>query len=410
MTGSIESGQPADADEVMNALGANFVDISQNLFNADYIGFDTRLRNTGVPNLDNVLYSTFTTDDADTNIGFAYDTTNDLYALPDFTSGLTEYVIVFATSLSASWNANDCRTVEFATGKWIIYCTVGTDEVRRAQIHKSLWYGTDGSDALMDDFTSVTAVKTSNAQDVDKRATLAKFDLVNNTTGNTYTGTFNDTSTNNDCSVWSRIFGNFQGATGGTFVIKVEFAVGNIINSVSLTQNTSNTIDEFGLDKSADELTNPADIELRHTGTGASTQTSDIDVVILHEGTISWATGGTPTVSEKDYTTDDSIPVMIAAGTLAAEGVGLVNTLIFKDTTTPTVTNAIPSINSTIDATSTEQIAISANGGTNFTNVNNGEVARPVTGTALWRRIIITRATLDKLDKVTEQAVKFNYY
>lgn len=410
MEGSIESGSAADANEVMNALGANFIDNSQLLFNASYIGFDTRLANTGVPSLDNVLFSIFTADDADTNIGFLYDSTNDMYETPDLTTGLTEYIIIEATSLSASWNANDVRTIEYTTGKWLVFCTVGTDAVRRAQIHKSLWYGTDGTDALMDDFTTVTAVKTSHTNDVDKRATLAKLDATDNASSN-FTGTFNDTTTNNNSSIWSRVFGNWVGGSGGTHTIETEFAVGNVINSCSHGSNSSCTSDEFGLDKSADELTNPADVKLDNNGPGVNIITTDIDVVILHEGTITWVPTGAASTSEKDYTTDDAIPVMVAAGTLAAEGVGLINTLIFKDTASATVTNAIPSINSTIDATSTEQISISADAGVTFTNVNNGEIARATpTGTGLQRKIVITRATLDKLDKVTEQAVKFNYY
>lgn len=413
MTGSIESGSAADADEVMNALGANFIDVSQLLFNADYIGFDARLANTGIPNLDNVLYSTFTADDADINLGFLYDSTNDMYETPDLTTGLTEYIIVEATSLSAPWNANDVRTMEFATGKWLVFCTVGTDEVRRAQIHKSLWYGTDGSDALMDDFTSVTAVKTSNAQDDDKRATLATLDSVSGSTSSQFTGTFNDTTTNNDSSVWSFLRNTTSGAQAGTSTIRAEFASGNIIHTLSLTQNQGpTTSDETGTDTSADELTNPADVQLEYTSDYGGTSTPISKIIILHEGTITWVeTGASATVSEKDYTTDDSIPVMTSAGSLAAEGVGLINTLIFKDTAGSTVTNVIPSINSTIDATSTEQISISADGGGSFTNVNNGEIARATpTGTGLQRKIVITRATLDKLDKVTEQAVKFNYY
>jgi len=174
----IKTGDSADSDEVMNGYGTQFLDFSQILFDSKYNGFHARLTNAAAPNLDKVFYSTFEAEDADINIGFEYDTTNDMYFLPDFTSGFTEYIIIEATSLSAPWDNNNVRTVEFAAGKWIVYCTVGTDEVRRAQIHRSLWYGTDGTDALMDDFTSVTAVKTSHATDVDKRATYAKFDIV----------------------------------------------------------------------------------------------------------------------------------------------------------------------------------------------------------------------------------------
>lgn len=397
-------------DVVLKALGSLFNDTMQNLFNADYLGFSAKLHNSGIPNLDNVFYSTFQTEDAETNEGFLYDSTNDLYELPDLSSGLTEYIIVEATSLSASWNANDVRTIEFATGKWLVWCTTGTDAVRRAQIHKSLWYGTDGTDALMDDFTSVTTVKTSHANDVDKRATLVNFLAGLNNGSLNYTGTFADTSTNNDCSVWSKVRGEWIGAQGGTLTVRTEFASGNTINTIDVSGNSTGEVDELGTDRAADELTNPADIQIECALPGAGGLTEIANLVILHEGTISWVETGTQTTTEKDYTTDDSIPVMTAAGSLAAEGVGLINTLIFKDTASSSVENMIPVINSIIDATSSQQISVSANSGGAYTNVENAELVRPTAGTGVWRRIVITRTDLSKIDKVTEQAVKNNIY
>jgi len=406
---AISNGQVADADEVMNVVGSNFVDNAQLLFNADYIGFSSKLANTGTPSLDNVFYSTFQTDTADTNYGFLYDSTNYLYQVPDLTTGLTEFIIIEASSLSAPWNANNVRTLQINSGKWLVYCTSGTDAVRRAQIHKSLWYGTDGTDALIDDFTSVTAVKTSHTNDVDKRATLVTFRASLNSGTLTYTGTFADTTNNNNSSVWSRVYANWVGAQGGTLTVRTEFAQGNTVNTVSVGGNSNATSDELGIDTSADELTNPADIQIECSFPGVGVLTEEADLVILHEGTISWVEVGTQTTTEKDYTTDSSIPVMTAASSLSTE-VGTTSTLIFKDTTSSSVTNAIPVINSSIDATSSQQISISADGGSSYTNVNNGEIARPTAGTALWRKIVVTRATLDKLDKVTEQAVKYNLY
>ncbi|GAG58454.1 unnamed protein product [marine sediment metagenome] len=119
----IDDGQVAEADEVMTALGRQFLDTSQLIFNADYIGFDANLFNTGIPNLNNVFYSTFQTDDANVNLGFIYDSTNDLYALTDMSS-VTEYVIIEATSYDGSWvqGTNDVEVFEIATGAWVVYC------------------------------------------------------------------------------------------------------------------------------------------------------------------------------------------------------------------------------------------------------------------------------------------------
>ena len=77
---SIKDGEIASSDEVMNAMGSIFNDAAQNLFNADYIGFDSRLYNSGVPNLKNVKYDIFTTDTATTKTNFTYDSTDDFYS------------------------------------------------------------------------------------------------------------------------------------------------------------------------------------------------------------------------------------------------------------------------------------------------------------------------------------------
>ena len=61
---TIINGQVANADEVMNAMGKLFLNYSQSLFNEAYIGFDSKLYNSGTPNLKNVLYSTFVSEQA----------------------------------------------------------------------------------------------------------------------------------------------------------------------------------------------------------------------------------------------------------------------------------------------------------------------------------------------------------
>lgn len=392
----ISNGQTASADEVMNAIGANFVDNSQLLFNADYIGFSSKLHNTGVPNTDNVLYSTFTSDDADINLGFLYDSTNDLYTLTDM-SGISEYVIVEATSYDGDWvnGTNNVEVFEITTGAWVVYCTTGTAAVRRAQIHKSLWWG-NGSGAtqtvtpLILDFTSVTAVKTDDSTDVGKQAHTVKGSVgaAQSAVGN---GVFADTSTNTNCNSWSYMITG----TGGDEAWEVPTAT--LLNASG---------DELGTDTSADDKSNPANCKINIVEGGG---TSSGIAIILCKGDIGWTHTGTNPTTDIDFFTDNSIPLLTQAGSLAAEGVGTA-TLIFKDTAGASVTNAIPSINSTVDAANSEQISISANSGSNYTNVNNGEVARPTAGTGLWRRIVITRNDLSKIDLVTEQAVKYNFY
>ena len=396
---TIKNGELADADEVMNALGSLFNDTAQNIFNADYIGFDSKLSNTGVPSYDNVSYSIFTSDDADVNSNFLYDSADDLYICPDL-SGITEYVIIEATSFGTWTNGdNDTYVLQIADTKWLVYCDTGTDEVQRAQIHKSLWYGTGGSNQLILDFTTVTAVKTSDSDDEGKQAHYAYGGWMGHNTNNymgTYTGTFVNTSTNANCSSWS------------------------------MCKDLQSTYNEIGTDRTGDEVNNPATCQIDYDGivrweisgttrnqsNGGNSGGHQVQAVILCEGDITWSISAgvalEPTLGDIDFKTDHSIPDMTEAGSLVSEGVG-VSTLIFKDTVTST-NNAIAVINSTIDATSSEQISISADGGSNWTDVNNAEIARPTAGTALWRRIVISRTDFSKEDKVTEQAVKYNLY
>lgn len=418
---AIDNGSLADADEVMNAIGANFVDNSQLLFNADYIGFNAKLHDTGVPNLDNVFYSTFTSDDADTNFGFIYNATDDLYIMTDLT-GVTNYVIIEATSFSDAWTqgTNDVEVIQINSGAWLVYETTGAaSEVQKAKVHKSLWWG-DGTGGgglitktetpIIDMFTSVTAVKVSDAGDVGKQAHMIDIRVAG--TGNTMThdGTFADTSTNTNTNSWSYLTVH---AEAQTTTCNWEIPSATILNQAEFIGGTGNDVnDETEIDTSGDDKSNPATVQLQGNGGGSATNASHGVGIILCKGDITWVNngGGSQTINDLvDYFGDNSIPLFTAADTLSNEGVGN-GTLIFKDTASASTTNAIPSINSTIDATSSEQISISADGGSNYTNVNNGEVARPTAGTALWRRIVITRATLDKLDIVTEQAVKYNFY
>lgn len=391
----IKNGELTDADEVMDSLGSNFNDTAQMIFNADYIGFDSRLTNSTTPNLKNVFYSTFTSDDADTNFGFVYDSTNDLYELPNL-SGVTEYIIIEATSLSAPIDENNVKSLEISSGKWLVFCTSGTDAVHRAQIIETLF----GSSSKITSFTSVTTLQTSHSNDVGMQAHFVTANTINAGGANkTFTGTFINTSTNNNCSSWSNV-----SAPGNVDSASWQIPVSTTKNSVT----EGNSSNEIGTDTSADENNNPATCSLNIDPDSPPNATGTASAIVLCFGDITWVNSGMTNTTEVDYFTDNSIPLMITAGSLSSEGVGN-GTLIFKDTVTST-DNAIPAINSTIDETSSEQISISADGGSNFTNVNNAEIARPTAGTALWRKIVITRTDLSKVDKVTEQAVKFEFY
>jgi len=392
---AIKNGSLPDADEVINAFGIIFKNMSQNLFNAKYIGFNANLNvATGAPNLKNCVYDVMDSDSADTNTGFSYDSSNDYYYTPD----LTECIVIEATSYDDTWSNgdNDVYVQEITTGKWLVFCDTGTTTVHRAQIHKSLWYGTDGTDKLISDFASVTAVKTTNASDVGKRGSYVNAAMTSTGQAGTYTGTFADTSTNTGCSSWSIVYVN----TGSATYCRWEFPSGTVLN----TRTGAGTTDEFGIDTSGDDADNPADCQC--DGSFAGDNIGYVRSIILHSGAISWVNSGWETISNVDSYDDLSIPIFTATADADIE----VSTLIFKDTASETVTNAIMTMNYSIDGTNSAQLSFSADG-TNWTNATDAEIVRPTnTGTSIWRRIQITRADFTASDKVSEEACVYNLY
>lgn len=308
---AIKNGNIADADEVMNSYGANFNDTAQIIFNSDYLGFDSRLANSGIPNLKNVFYSTFTTDDADTNIGFEYDSTNDLYfTINSQGTGSTEST----QSIGDNTSSNSTFTSNFTANDDIIIRAIRIDSNAGGTL----------------------TVDIKQAGDTIATRNVAASSSISTTT-------FLD-------SDYSRII-----ESGQAFSIVVTHS------------------------------TNVVFLKTGESFTGS--------LMTLTNGTLPGENGGSTV----------NITAEIAIDT-STEG-----TLIFKDTVAST-DNAIAVINSQIDATSSQQISISVDGGSNFTDVENAEIARPVAGTALWRKIVIIRTDLTKIDKVTEQAVKFNFY
>jgi len=103
---SIKDGEIASSDEVMNAMGSIFNDAAQNLFNADYIGFDSRLNGSGNPNLDNIDYDTFTSDSMNITGDVFYVSTNDSYIGGEF-DNIADYTVF-----------DDCDNSSVDASKW----------------------------------------------------------------------------------------------------------------------------------------------------------------------------------------------------------------------------------------------------------------------------------------------------
>lgn len=238
------------------------------------------------------------------------------YKFPDFL-GETNYIIIEATSFTG-WSNGTNNTYVFliGTGKWIVFCDTGTDAVKRAQIHESLWYGTNGTNQLILDFTSITTVQSSYADDVGKNGHLALV-TIGTSTGNPFTksGTFGDTSTNLQCSSWSNFFIDWN---FGTATARWELPTSTTLHT--FTTGSGGSSNEFGTDREADETNNPATCQLDAVFGGNNEGT--LKAIVVCKGSLTWADAGglgNGSSSDIDFGTDNSIPVMIAAGSLNDE-------------------------------------------------------------------------------------------
>ena len=213
------------------------------------------------------------------------------------------FVVIEATTISSSsdFEINNCGIIKIATGKWLLGCKVGSDEVKRAQIYKTLFYGTDGTNARASStyIAGITALKTSVSRDVGKRAYNVFFSLSGASGSLSYTGTFTNTTTNNSVSSWSYLTSPSSGLRPMYWELP---------NNTQLNQ--ANAGNHFGTDRSSDEANNPANCRLTYSHTIGFTFTGR--AVVLSSGGITWVQSGSGTTTKIDFTADNSIPVMTA--------------------------------------------------------------------------------------------------
>jgi len=243
--------------------------------------------------------------------------------LQDYVIG-SPYVIIEATSVStASFAINNCKVIPYSAGKWVLYCTTGTNEVMRAKIYKTLFYGTTGADprATSTCITGITALKTSISGDVGTIAYYATLSLVNPSVSvfnYTYTGTFSNTTTNTKISSWSNNNAALPTISGNTYA-NWELPSGTTLNQASRSGSAgTTTVDETGIDTTADEKSNQTTCQLEvyssNIGTGRN---SSVDIFILTKGTISWVNAGTAgttvSYSNVNFNVTHSIPTLTAA-------------------------------------------------------------------------------------------------
>lgn len=373
------------------------------------------LDNVTTTNQDNLIKDFFTSDNAQAYQWMEYDAGSDYYKTFDSSAISSDfYVDIYTTSttgISAISGVNNCETVlisyDGTTYIYRMYCTTGTAAVQRAQVYKTLFYGTDGSDYKVTGITGITNLKTSESNDVGKRAHLARnFRAQANATGNAqYLGTFANTSTNTDCQVWTFCSAVITGG-GGSASVDIQFPNATTINSASVSgPSSSSTNDETGTDTSGDNLDNPADIELNTSFTiSGGTPGGTTRALILCVGDISWGatTGGTNpgTQDNQDFNSDHSIPDF--------EAITFSDTDAFVVTQTYSFTNPTAIISKwleTVDASNTLTVQFSADGGSNYQTITNKSQFYQITNTGSTGqfKLVFTRTddtTVDYVEKI----------
>lgn len=332
-----------------------FKNLCQTIFNNDYAGWNANLNGTGVPNFENLHFDTF--DDSskvDTQAGFLVVGKTLKYSDTE----MVYYVDIYADSISATadFAINNCVIYKSLTSNvWRLYCTTGTAEVKRAQVLKTLFWGTGGTDprASSTYITNPTAMKTSDADDVGMKGQLIRMTTSSaGDVGGSFTA-----GTNLKVSSWSRIYMNTFSGGGGTFTWELP-------NGTVLQTRTNNfdVLDETGQDKTADEYDTPATCQLKNTDIGGGAG-GEMQAIILTGKTITWTdTGGVVIVTDTDFEAD-GFPKFTAATFSDALPWGMSTT----ETLTRIINGIFLTVNWDEDLTLDTAFDVSANEGATWT-------------------------------------------
>ena len=207
-------------------------------------------------------------------------------------------VIIEAASVTtASFNINNCSANRIGnTNYWVVSCSTGTDEVKRAQIYRTIYTGswngsningnastlTSASSLLVTAVTGLVNIYTSISRDVGFNAyfTQVVFNPSSSTAVNLKTDFTFANTTDNRVSSW--VWANRS--TNGTTTYQVP--IGANIHSGA----TANT---FGTDTSASEKINPANSRHSNVSSGHN-HASGIGVLFLYKGDISYVDDANP--------------------------------------------------------------------------------------------------------------------
>jgi hypothetical protein len=217
------------------------------------------------------------------------------------------FIIIEADYLNTTaYTINSCVVEQISDGIWRIDNTNPNNETKRALIYKTLFYGTDGTNARITNYTiNVSHIRTNFKRDVGKKGYLAILNgaSTSGTGDDDAIGTFTDTTNNLAFSSWSRLYSS--GADIDTFW-KVPSTT--VLNQ----QIDGGTKDEIGLNLVADEKNNPATCKLEYKTETTSSRTGSVKALMLLKGNITWVTtiNGEGSFKSIDFYEDFNIPLL----------------------------------------------------------------------------------------------------
>ncbi len=232
-----------------------------------------------------------------------------------------EYQVrIIALNLTESdFEINNVVVTQEDDNLWKINTTEGDYEVARAQVMKTFFYGTDGTDPRINRTSGLLKIQTIDSRDPNKKGYFIKTSTTipagdSELQFSNLAITFNDVTNNTDFSSWSNFEITYIGGIYNSPAVTSSWQVPTATILHSITSNTESS-DEIGTDTSSDELDNPATATLR-SESGRDGQSDRADgtstAIFLYDGTItiSPTSTGTPTTIEIDFNIDKSIPAM----------------------------------------------------------------------------------------------------
>ena len=358
-----------------------------------------------ITNQNKIKTDTFISDTAQYLEFMLYNPGTDLYECID-TSGY--FVIIGATTVTtANFAVNNCIASPVGSGgnQWILYCTVGTAQVRRAQVLRTLFEPitkTDGTTArVKSSITGLTALKVPYANDVGKQAQWAYLSSVLSSGGGgygRYTGTFTNVVSNTNCSSWSRV-----DAASASVQAQWEIPQGTVVNTI-----TNGTSDEFGTDTSVENTNNPANCEIQVSTTGTPTGSVNYSLIIANSD-ITWVNTADAGISNVVYNYDFKADGVVPDFTATTENDLICRLVTGSTTITGTDNVVIMRAIYTLVGADTIASEVTFNNGSNWLFITPSIITKLTNlGTIMRFRFTITRAVNTTASSITAYAAYYS--